>query len=136
VFDELGMDPDRAEVGEDTHPPAQPEQPCLAAQRAAEVIPLGAADGSEQDRVGATAGVEGGGGQRGPGLVDGAPPDQPLLDLEVDPGLGADRGEDAQGHARDLGADPVSRQRHDMSSHQPASTPRERSGIQAGRRAS
>ena len=136
MFDELGMDPDRAEVGEDAHPAAQPEQPCLAAQRAAEVIPLGTADGSEQDGVGATAGVKGRFGQWHPGLVDGPPANQPLVDLEVDPGLGADRGEDAQGHAGDLGADPVSGQRHDMSSHQPASTPRERSGIQAGRRAS
>ncbi len=104
------MDPDRAEVGEDAHPPAQSEQPRLAAQRAAEVVPLRAAHGPEQDRVGATADVEGRGGQRHPRLVDGPAPDQPLLDLEVDPGLGADRGEDTQRNAGDLGADPVSRQ--------------------------
>ena len=110
MFDELGMDPDRAEVGEDAHPAAQPEQPCLAAQRAAEVIPLGAADGAEQNRIGSTTGIEGGCGERHAGLVDGAPPDQPLLDLEVDPGLGADRREHLQGDGRDLGSDPVTGQ--------------------------
>ena len=72
------------------------------------MIPLGTANGPEQDGVGATAGLKGRFGQRHPGLVDGPTADQPLLDLEVDPGLGADRGEDAQGHAGDLGADPVS----------------------------
>ena len=49
LLDERGIEFRRAQVGEDAHPAAQPEQSRFAAQRAAEVIPLGAADRSEQD---------------------------------------------------------------------------------------
>ena len=94
---------DRAQVGEQLEPLAQAEQALLGARlRRVGRVPLGAADGGEQDGVGVLAGLERLGGERGAVLVDRGAADEVVGQLE-----GADPVEDLAGGVHDLGPDPV-----------------------------
>ena len=98
--------PHRAQVGVEAHPLAQAEQALLGARRVGVGgVPFRAADGAEQDGVGAAAGLEDLVGEGGAVLVDRDAADQPLVELEL-----AERLEQLAGGADDLGADPVAGQ--------------------------
>ncbi len=95
--------PDRAQVGVEAHPLAQPEQALLGARRArVGGVPLRAADGAKQDRVGALAGLEDLVGEGDAVLVDRAATHQALVVGEL-----AEGGEHLARGGDDLGADPV-----------------------------
>ena len=110
---------DGAEVGEDVQLAAKAEQPGLAALLAAQVVPRGSADGTEQHGVRRLARVEGLVGQRRAELVDRAPTDD--VDVDADPRVNrvAHGCEHAQRGVDDLGADAVTGKHDDVRLHEP-----------------
>ena len=75
---------DRAQVGVEAEALAKAEQALLGARRVGiGAVPLRAADGAEQDGVGAAAGVEDLVGERRAELVDGGAADRVLLVVEA-----------------------------------------------------
>ena len=104
---------DGAQVGVQAEPLAQPEQALLGTRRLrVGGVPLGAADGREQHRVGGAAGGERLVGERGAVGVDRGAAEGVLLELEV-----ADGAQQLERRRHDLGADPVSGQRDDAVCH-------------------
>ena len=104
--------PDRAQVRVQAEALAQPEQALLGPRRVrVGRVPLRAADGAEQDRVGLAAGVEDLVGERGAVGVDRGAADEVLVEVEL-----ADRVEHAPRRGDDLGADPVAGQEDDARS--------------------
>ena len=98
--------PHRAQVGVEAHPLAQAEQALLGARRVGVGrVPFRAADGAEQDGVGAAAGLEHLVGERDAVGVDRAAAHQPLVELEL-----AQRLEQPPRGGDDLGPDPVAGQ--------------------------
>ena len=95
--------PDRAQVGVEAHALAQAEQALLGARRVrVGGVPLGTADGAEQDRVGGPAGLQHLVGEGGAVGVDRGAAHQPLVELEL-----AERLQQLLRGGDDLGADPV-----------------------------
>ncbi|MNR37380.1 hypothetical protein D3C85_1553900 [compost metagenome] len=94
-------------------------------------VPLGTADGAQQDRVGRQAGGLGVLGQGFSGGVDGGAADQVLGELEAMAIDVADAGQHALGRQGDLRADAIARQDHDVEGasvgHQLVSGSRKRS---------
>ena len=98
--------PHRAQVGVEAHALAQAEQPLLGARRVGVGgVPLGAADGAEQDRVGGPAGLQHLVGEGGAVGVDRAAADQALVELEL-----SQRLQQLLGRRDDFRADPVAGQ--------------------------
>src|SRR5439155_14174121 len=64
--------------------PPFPYTPLFRSLLVRDVVPLGAADRAEQDRVGLPAQLERARRQRAPGRVDGGAADERLLELERD----------------------------------------------------
>ena len=93
---EMRMHLDRTKVGEDVQLTSQPQQTRLAALLPAQVIPRGAADSTEQHRVGCPARLERLVGQRRAEVVDRLPADGVHLDTHPDVGRVAHRREHAQ----------------------------------------
>ena len=77
------------------------------------VVPLGAADRAEQDRVRRPAQLQRSRGERRARRVDGGAAHQPALELERGTRALADRLQDADGLGDHLLADPVPRQDRD-----------------------
>ena len=101
-----GLRPDRTQVGVEAHPLAEPEQPLLGARRVGVGrVPFRAADGAEQDGVGAAAGLEHLVGEGDAVGVDRAAAEQSLVEIELAEGL-----EQLPRGGDDLGADPVAGQ--------------------------
>src|SRR2546422_432779 len=89
------------------------EEPTLGALLVSDVVPLGAADRAEEDRVGLPAQLERARRQWATGRVDRRAADERRLELEADPGALADCLEDADGLGRHLLPDPVAREDRD-----------------------
>src|SRR2546422_7528331 len=81
----------RPQVGVEVQLLAQGEEPTLGPPLVRDGVPLGAADGAEEDRVGPPAQVERPGSQRVPRRIDRGAADQRLLELESDTRPLADR---------------------------------------------
>ena len=128
----------RAQVRVQAEGLAQPEQPLLGARRVrVGRVPLRAADGGEQHRVGLAARGQGLVGQRGPVGVDRRAAERVLGEGEV-----AEAREDLERRGGDLGADPVPWKHGDAHGHGPGSLwfcaaddGRDRRGAQAPRAA-
>src|SRR5690606_10723348 len=114
---EAGDHLDGADVREEAEVLAHAEQALLGAHRGAGVVPLGAADGAEEDGVRALEGAQGLLRQRGARLVDGDAADELLVVLEGVAELLGDRVEDLARGADDLGADAVAGEEGDLRSH-------------------
>src|SRR6185312_1871338 len=113
----------RPEVRVDVERAPEPDQPRFGASRAA--LPLWAADGAEEHRVGAAARLERLGRERVSGRVDRGAADQPLLDLDLD----RQQLEDAHRLGGHLRADPVAGETDDPRAH--AATPSSASSASA-----
>ena len=100
---------DGPKVREQAQALAKPEQPLLGPGRVGVGrVPLGPADGAEEDGVGLATGLERLLGEGGAVLVDRGAPDRVLGDFEV-----ADRLQDSAMRPDDLGADAVAGQQDD-----------------------
>src|SRR6266516_4541837 len=92
----------RPQVREEVELLPEGEEPTLGALLVSDVVPLGAADRAEEDRVGLPAQLERARRQWAAGLVDRGAANERRLELEADPGALADRLEDADGLGRHL----------------------------------
>ena len=113
----------RAEVRVEAERLAEPEEALLGAHLGARVVPLRAADGAEQDRVGALAGRERLRRERVARRVDGRAADEVLLERRArDPNRAATCSSTAPALVDHLGADAVARRAGRSSPSSDAST--------------
>ncbi len=80
---QLRIEDGRAQVGEEPQAGTQPQQPLLRADADVQRLPLGAAHGAQQHRVGLLCHLQGDIGQRNAGGVDGRPAHQGLVHLDL-----------------------------------------------------
>ena len=116
-IDQLRIARDGAEVGEEAELLADAQQPVLGPGLSRGVVPLGAAHGAEEDRVGAPAHLERLVGQGRAEAIDGDPAHEPLAIGEAVAEQLADPVQDARALGRDLGADAVAAQDRDGEVH-------------------
>ncbi len=111
------MQLDRAQIGKEIERLADAKQPALRAIRSGGDVPLGAADGAEQHRIGFEGGFDSGVGQAGAELVDGAAAHQLMVVNEGVAEFASDYIQDFLGFVGHFRADAVAGEHDNLGLH-------------------